>query len=47
MIEPSRQGMGLKNLKSRVESLKGKIQILKEETSGARVEIEIPKVITR
>jgi NarL family two-component system sensor histidine kinase LiaS len=47
MIEPSRQGVGLKNVKSRVESLKGKIQILNEEQNGTRVEIEIPKVITR
>lgn len=47
MIEPSRQGVGLKNVKNRVESLKGKIQILDEETNGTRVEIEIPKVITR
>jgi NarL family two-component system sensor histidine kinase LiaS len=47
MIDPSRQGVGLKNVKNRVESLKGKIQILTEEQSGTKVEIEIPKVITR
>jgi NarL family two-component system sensor histidine kinase LiaS len=47
MIDPSRQGVGLKNVKNRVESLKGKIQIHTEEQSGTKVEIEIPKVITR
>ncbi|WP_167273360.1 tetratricopeptide repeat-containing sensor histidine kinase [Dyadobacter arcticus] len=47
IIDASRQGIGLKNVKSRVESVHGKIQILNEKKSGTRVEIEIPKVITR
>jgi NarL family two-component system sensor histidine kinase LiaS len=47
MIEPSRQGIGLKNVKSRVESVQGKIQILSEENKGTRVEIEIPKIVAR
>lgn len=47
MIEPSRQGVGLRNIKSRVESLHGKIQIHSEDQNGIRVEIEIPKVIIK
>lgn len=47
MIEPNRQGVGLRNIKSRVESLHGKIQIQSEEQNGIRVEIEIPKVIIK
>lgn len=47
MIEPSRQGVGLRNIKGRVESLHGKIQIRTDENSGLRVEIEIPKVIIK
>jgi NarL family two-component system sensor histidine kinase LiaS len=47
MIEPAGQGIGLKNVKSRVESVKGKIQIINNENSGTKVEIEIPKVVTR
>lgn len=47
MIEPDRQGVGLGNIKSRVESLHGKIQIHSEEQNGTRVAIEIPKVIIK
>jgi NarL family two-component system sensor histidine kinase LiaS len=47
MIEPSRQGVGLRNIKGRVESLHGKIQIRNEAENGLRVEIEIPKVIIK
>jgi two-component system, NarL family, sensor histidine kinase LiaS len=47
MIEPDRQGVGLRNIKSRVESLHGKIQIHSEKQNGIRVEIEIPKVIIK
>ncbi|MET7259268.1 tetratricopeptide repeat-containing sensor histidine kinase [Dyadobacter jiangsuensis] len=47
MIEPSRQGVGLRNIKSRVESLHGKIQIHSEDQNGIRVQIEIPKVIIK
>ncbi|ACT91684.1 tetratricopeptide repeat-containing sensor histidine kinase [Dyadobacter fermentans] len=47
MIEPNRQGVGLRNIKSRVESLHGKIQIQSEAQHGIRIEIEIPKVIIR
>ncbi|WP_353720385.1 sensor histidine kinase [Dyadobacter sp. 676] len=47
MIEPNRQGVGLRNIKSRVESLHGKIHIQSEEQGGIRVEIEIPKVIVK
>lgn len=45
MVEPSRQGVGLKNVKNRVESLRGKVQIIGEPTSGLKVDIEIPKTI--
>lgn len=45
MVEPSRQGVGLKNVKNRVESLRGKVQITGEPTSGLKVDIEIPKTI--
>ena len=45
MVEPSRQGVGLKNVKNRVESLRGKVQIIDEPTSGLKVDIEIPKTI--
>lgn len=47
MIDPDRQGVGLRNIKSRVESLHGKIHIHSEAQSGIRVEIEIPKVIIK
>ncbi|GGM88895.1 hypothetical protein GCM10010967_22040 [Dyadobacter beijingensis] len=47
MIDPNRQGVGLRNIKSRVESLHGKIQIHSEEKNGIRVDIEIPKVIIK
>jgi two-component system, NarL family, sensor histidine kinase LiaS len=47
MIEPSRQGVGLRNIKSRVESLHGKINIHSGEEQGIRVEIEIPKVVVK
>ena len=47
MIDPDRQGVGLRNIKSRVESLHGKIQIHSEAQNGIRVEIEIPKVIIK
>ncbi|TLV02770.1 tetratricopeptide repeat-containing sensor histidine kinase [Dyadobacter luticola] len=47
MIDPSRQGIGLKNVKNRVESLHGKIQIQSQESKGTRVEIEIPKTVAR
>jgi len=46
MAEPSGQGIGLRNIKSRVESLHGKIKILQEEPKGMKVEIEIPKTIS-
>lgn len=46
MAEPSGQGIGLRNVKSRVESLHGKIKILHGQPAGIRVEIEIPKAIT-
>ncbi|MCF0069212.1 sensor histidine kinase [Dyadobacter sp. CY261] len=47
MIEPDRQGVGLRNIKSRVESLHGKIQIHSQIKNGIRVEIEIPKVVIK
>jgi signal transduction histidine kinase len=47
LIEPGRQGTGLKNVKSRVESLQGKIKIYNNEERGAKVEIEIPKTLNR
>lgn len=47
MVEPDRQGVGLRNIKGRVESLHGKIHIHSEENNGMRVEIEIPKVVIR
>lgn len=47
MVEPDRQGVGLRNIKGRVESLHGKIHIHSEENNGMRVEIEIPKVAIR
>lgn len=47
MVEPDRQGVGLRNIKSRVESLHGKIHIHSEVQNGIRVEIEIPKVIIK
>ena len=40
----SSQGVGLGNVSNRVESLKGKIQIADEEYSGAKIDIEIPKM---
>ncbi|KAA0993631.1 tetratricopeptide repeat-containing sensor histidine kinase [Dyadobacter aurulentus] len=43
MIDSGRQGTGLRNVKSRVESLHGKINIQHNETlKGTKVEIEIP-----
>ncbi|WP_221391758.1 sensor histidine kinase [Dyadobacter sp. NIV53] len=39
----SKQGIGLYNVKNRIESLSGKIQILDEPEKGTRIEIEIPK----
>ncbi|MCE7060122.1 sensor histidine kinase [Dyadobacter sp. CY343] len=42
MIEPGRQGTGLRNVKSRVESLHGKINIHNEASKGTSIEIEIP-----
>jgi signal transduction histidine kinase len=44
-IEPSRQGVGLKNVKNRVESLRGKVLISGEVPKGLKVDIEIPKTI--
>ena len=35
-------GVGLGNIKNRVQSLKGKIQIADEENPGAKIDIEIP-----
>ncbi|MCE7068483.1 tetratricopeptide repeat-containing sensor histidine kinase [Dyadobacter sp. CY326] len=45
LIEPSRQGVGLKNVKNRVESLRGKVQISGEPQRGLKIDIEIPKTI--
>lgn len=45
LIEPSRQGIGLKNVKNRIESLRGKVQINGEPSKGLKIEIEIPKAI--
>ena len=45
LIEPSRQGVGLKNVNSRVESLRGKVQIVSEPSKGLKIDIEIPKAI--
>ncbi|MCF2490909.1 tetratricopeptide repeat-containing sensor histidine kinase [Dyadobacter sp. CY347] len=45
MVEPSRQGVGLKNVKNRVESLRGKVQIISQQPSGLKVDIEIPKTL--
>ncbi|MCF0062728.1 sensor histidine kinase [Dyadobacter chenwenxiniae] len=45
MVEPSRQGVGLKNVKNRVESLRGKVQIISQQPNGLKVDIEIPKTI--
>lgn len=41
----SKQGIGLYNVKNRVKSLSGKIQIMDEPEKGTRIEIEIPKII--
>ena len=40
----SNHGVGLGNVKSRVQSLKGKINISNEENAGTKIDIEIPKV---
>ncbi|MCE7072403.1 tetratricopeptide repeat protein [Dyadobacter sp. CY327] len=45
MVEPSRQGVGLKNVKNRVESLRGKVQIISQQPKGLKVDIEIPKTL--
>ena len=42
----SKQGIGLYNVKNRVESLSGKIKILDKPEKGTRIEIEIPKTAT-
>ncbi|WP_031527097.1 tetratricopeptide repeat-containing sensor histidine kinase [Dyadobacter crusticola] len=47
IIEPGRQGTGLRNVKSRVESIHGKIRINTNEEQGTSVEIEIPKTFNR
>ncbi|KQS27143.1 histidine kinase [Dyadobacter sp. Leaf189] len=47
IIEPGRQGTGLRNVKSRVESIHGKIRINTNEERGTSVEIEIPKTFNR
>ena len=41
----SKQGIGLYNVKNRVESLSGKLRILDEAEQGTRIEIEIPKTV--
>ena len=41
----SKQGIGLYNVKNRVESLSGKLRILDEAEQGPRIEIEIPKTV--
>ena len=40
----SNHGVGLGNVKNRVQSLKGKINISNEENPGTKIDIEIPKV---
>jgi len=39
----SKHGVGLTNVRNRIESLSGKIQIFDEEGKGTRIEMEIPK----
>ncbi|QRR04019.1 tetratricopeptide repeat protein [Dyadobacter sandarakinus] len=43
VVEPMRQGMGLKNIKNRVSGLRGRLTIHSEAQTGIKVEIEIPK----
>ncbi|SEJ32770.1 Histidine kinase-, DNA gyrase B-, and HSP90-like ATPase [Dyadobacter koreensis] len=43
MKSKSSHGVGLGNVKSRVQSLMGKIKISTEENPGTKIEIEIPK----
>ncbi|MCE6987866.1 sensor histidine kinase [Dyadobacter sp. CY323] len=43
MIDPSKEGIGLRNVKNRVGSIHGKIHITNQEQEGTRVEMEIPK----
>jgi NarL family two-component system sensor histidine kinase LiaS len=44
ITDNSKQGMGLNNVRSRVESLSGKIQIAHDQSNGTNIEIEIPNV---
>jgi NarL family two-component system sensor histidine kinase LiaS len=39
----SKHGVGLGNVKSRVQSLKGRINITNKENTGTKIDIEIPK----
>ncbi|WP_229219058.1 tetratricopeptide repeat-containing sensor histidine kinase [Dyadobacter sediminis] len=43
MMDQSKQGIGLRNIKNRLDSLRGKLNIHSEKDIGITVEIEIPK----
>lgn len=45
VVKASRYGIGLHNVKNRVESLSGKIDITNQSKDGTKIEIEIPKTI--
>jgi chemotaxis protein histidine kinase CheA len=40
-----KHGMGLGNVKSRVQSLSGKIEIQNPENKGTIIDIEIPRTV--
>lgn len=47
MMDQSKQGIGLRNIKNRLDSLRGKLNINSEKDMGIKVEIEIPKPVTK
>ncbi|KAA6436917.1 tetratricopeptide repeat protein [Dyadobacter flavalbus] len=47
MMDQSKQGIGLRNIKNRLDSLRGRLNITSEKYVGIKVEIEIPKPVVR
>ena len=47
MMDQSKQGIGLRNIKNRLDSLRGKLNIYSQKDVGIKVEIEIPKPVTK
>lgn len=47
MMDQSKQGIGLRNIKNRLDSLRGKLNIHSEKDVGITVEIEIPKPVIK